>query len=79
MISSLVRPDNGFYRNVSEVVKDHQFFAKGSKVKVVASGVLPKRICLQQLCGVAKISYKGIFHDQQVIFCDEYSLNDSRK
>ena len=44
MISSLVRPDNGFFRNASEVVKDHLFFAKGSRVKVVASGVLPMRI-----------------------------------
>ena len=44
MISSLVRPDNGFFRNTSEVVKDHLFFANGSKVKVVACGVLPMRI-----------------------------------
>ena len=48
---------------------DHPVHGKNRKWRVRGFDDLPQ-IVYQQLCEVAKIAYKGILHDQQVIFCD---------
>ena len=48
---------------------DHPVHGKNRKWRVRSFDDLPQDV-YQQLCEVAKISYEGILHDQQVIFCD---------
>ena len=48
---------------------DHPVHGKKRRWRVRSFGDLPKDV-YQQLCELGRIAYKGILHDQQVIFCD---------
>ena len=48
---------------------DHPVHGKNRKWWVRSFDDLPQDV-YQQLCEVGRIAYKGILHDQQVIFCD---------